>query len=165
MAHAEAQPSLTEAETACLFRAGQGLSYKEIALELHCRPSTVDTHLKRARAKLGMGSTRMAARAFFGPDRLPRSSGPEPIGSDPAPKTEAPVPHQPDAAEPEAVLQPEPAQPTSPALEWDDADDLTPWQKTVRIAAIAIGASLAAGAAIPGTLLLLHALQSLHGAR
>ena len=165
MAHAEARPTLTEAETACLLRGGQGLSYKEIALELDCAPSTVDTHLKSARRKLGSSTTRAAARLYFGPQTLPRSSGPEPFGSDPDPKTEAAVAYQPDAAEPEAVPPPEPVQPTSPALAWDDADDLTPWQKTVRIGAIAIGASLAAGAAIPGTLLLLHALQTLHGAR
>ena len=165
MAHAEAHPTLTEAETACLLRAGQGLSYKEIALELKCAPSTVDTHLKSARRKLGSSTTRAAARLYFGPQTLPRNSGPEPFGSDPDLQTEAPNTHQPVVAEPEAVTPSELVQPTSPALEWDDADDLTPWQKTMRIAAIAIGAALAAGATLPGTLLLLHALQTLHGTR
>ena len=165
MAHAEAQPTLTPAEAACLFRHGQGLSYKEIAQALQCSESTVSTHLKAVRRKLGSSNTRAAARRYFGLDILPKSLGGEDLGSDAPLPVAAPDLQQPSAAEPVAGFVSPPLQPTSLVQEQDDADDLTPLQKTVRIAAIAIGAAVAAGATLPGTLLLLHALQTLHGSR
>ena len=162
---AEVGRTLTKAEEACLLRAHQGLTYKETAQELNCLPSTVDTHLKRARQKLGSSSTRAAARAYFGPSPIPRSSGPEPFGSDEPPSTEPPQVHQPSPTPFESTPALVVEQEVEPALEPGDTYDLTAWEKTKRIAAIAVGAALAAGAALPGTLLLLHALQTLHGSR
>ena len=164
-AHGAGTTKLTNAEEACLLKASHGLTYKEIAVELGCLPSTVDTHLKSVRQKLKSSSTRAAARLYFGAGTLPRSSGPEPFGSDDRPDKTAPEAHQPSPVAVEPDPPPGIAQPIGMALQRDEADDLTPWQKTARIAAIAIGAAVAAGATLPGTLLLLHALQTLHGSR
>lgn len=54
---------------------GEGLSNKEIALRLGINPETVETHLKRARGKLGATDRRDAARKLNG-YAVPNGGGP-----------------------------------------------------------------------------------------
>jgi len=53
---------LTDRERACLRLVGQGLSSKEIAVELGISHHTVDLYLKRSLKALGVASRREAAR-------------------------------------------------------------------------------------------------------
>jgi DNA-binding CsgD family transcriptional regulator len=62
---------LTERETACLACLAQGMSTRDISKELDIGLTTVHTHLRRAREKLGLDSVEaligFAARYFFVP--------------------------------------------------------------------------------------------------
>jgi DNA-binding CsgD family transcriptional regulator len=53
---------LTQRQKDCLRRAGRGLTYKEIAVELSIAPETVRVHLKAAMQTLGVSDRRQAAR-------------------------------------------------------------------------------------------------------
>jgi DNA-binding CsgD family transcriptional regulator len=61
--HAEDHRALTAAERAVVRLAAQGLSYKEIAAELHKSPYTVDNQLRRIRERLGVRSQIELVRA------------------------------------------------------------------------------------------------------
>ena len=65
----------------CLNRASQGLSSKEIARQIGIAPSTVDTHIQAALAKLDVGNRRQAVRLIR---RFWRRNGPDiqPAGTD-----------------------------------------------------------------------------------
>jgi DNA-binding CsgD family transcriptional regulator len=62
---------LTERETACLRRLARGMSTRDISKELEIGLTTVHTHLRRSREKLGLPSgdalIGFAARYFFVP--------------------------------------------------------------------------------------------------
>ena len=62
---------LTERETACLRRLARGMSTRDICKELEIGMTTVHTHLRRSREKLGLTSgdalIGFAARYFFAP--------------------------------------------------------------------------------------------------
>lgn len=73
---------LSPRELEVVRRAGAGLSNKQIGLELGITPETVETHLKRARSKLGAVSRRDAARIVAA--SVPNSGGPQPSGIAPA---------------------------------------------------------------------------------
>lgn len=53
---------LSESQKACLRNVGRGMTSKEIARELDLTPSTVDTYLTRAMARLDAHNRRDAAR-------------------------------------------------------------------------------------------------------
>jgi DNA-binding CsgD family transcriptional regulator len=69
---------LTERERACLRCLAQGHSTRTIAKELNIGLTTVHTHLRRAREKLGLASGEVligyAARYFFAPPAMERNS-------------------------------------------------------------------------------------------
>jgi len=56
---------LSDSQKACLRLVAQGMSSKEIAIELSLSPSTVDTYLKHAIARLGASNRRDAARKYM----------------------------------------------------------------------------------------------------
>lgn len=69
---------LTDSQKACLRRVGKGMTSKEIARDLELTPSTVDTYVTHAIARLGATNRRDAAR------RLARIEGSELFRSEPA---------------------------------------------------------------------------------
>ena len=62
---AEAETELSESQQACLRLVAQGMSSKEIAISLNLSPSTVDTYIKHAIARLGAVNRRDAARKYL----------------------------------------------------------------------------------------------------
>ncbi len=71
--------ALSPREQEVVARAGEGLSNKEIALALGITPETVETHLKRARSKLGAATRRDAAR-IARETSVPTGEGHQPLG-------------------------------------------------------------------------------------
>lgn len=67
---------LSESQKACLRLVGQGMSSKEIAKSLNLTPLTVDTYVKAAVSRLGVGNRREAARALVGWDISQKSGSP-----------------------------------------------------------------------------------------
>lgn len=61
----EAEAELSESQQACLRLVAQGMSSKEIAIALNLSPSTVDTYIKHAIARLGAANRRDAARKYL----------------------------------------------------------------------------------------------------
>ena len=68
---------LTDSQKACLRRVGRGMTSKEIARDLALTPSTVDTYVTHAIARLGAANRRDAAR------RLAHFEGSEHLRSEP----------------------------------------------------------------------------------
>lgn len=62
---AEVETELSESQQACLRLVAQGMSSKEIAISLNLSPSTVDTYIKHAIARLGAVNRRDAARKYL----------------------------------------------------------------------------------------------------
>jgi len=92
---------LSDSQKACLRLVAQGMSSKEIAIELSLSPSTVDTYLKLAIARLGASNRRDAARKYMenGPSQnfgsqspglaeplLAAENGGQPVQFDPVPR-------------------------------------------------------------------------------
>lgn len=67
--------SLTIREREALLLLAQGYRVGEAAARLGVSRSTVETHLKSARRKLGLGSSLLAARTLYGEDPPPRKMG------------------------------------------------------------------------------------------
>lgn len=98
-----ARASLTNREGEALLLLAQGYRVAEVASRLGVSRSTVETHLKSARRKLGVGSSLLAARAVYGHDAPPRKMGSgvsgmaidDAVGEEAAPASiEAPVGEQ-----------------------------------------------------------------------
>lgn len=96
--NATAVDTLTPRERNALLLMAQGYRVAEIGPRMGVSPSTVETHLKSARRKLGFSSSLLAARAVYGQDAPPGNlgsalSGMGPEGStvdrdEPVPKTD-----------------------------------------------------------------------------
>lgn len=67
--------SLTVRERDALLLLAQGYRVAEIGPRMTVSVSTVETHLKSARRKLGVSSSLLAARAVYGDDTPPRNLG------------------------------------------------------------------------------------------
>jgi DNA-binding CsgD family transcriptional regulator len=90
--------SLTGRERDVLLLMAQGYRVAEIGPRLGVSTSTVETHLKSSRRKLGVSSSLLAARALYGEDAPPRNmgtalsgmvrEGPATEEDEPAPETE-----------------------------------------------------------------------------
>lgn len=68
---------LSDSQKACLRLVAQGMSSKEIAIELSLSPSTVDTYIKHAMSRLGASNRREAARKYM-ENGLPQNFGSQP---------------------------------------------------------------------------------------
>jgi DNA-binding CsgD family transcriptional regulator len=67
--------TLTPRERSALLLMAQGYRVAEIGPRMGVSPSTVETHLKSARRKLGFSSSLLAARAVYGQDAPPGNLG------------------------------------------------------------------------------------------
>ena len=67
--------TLTPRERNALLLMAQGYRVAEIGPRMGVSPSTVETHLKSARRKLGFSSSLLAARAVYGQDAPPGNLG------------------------------------------------------------------------------------------
>lgn len=67
--------TLTARERNALLLMAQGYRVAEIGPRMGVAPSTVETHLKSARRKLGFSSSLLAARAVYGQDAPPGNLG------------------------------------------------------------------------------------------
>lgn len=67
--------TLTPRERDALLLMAQGYRVAEIGPRMAVSVSTVETHLKSARRKLGVSSSLLAARAVYGDDAPPRNLG------------------------------------------------------------------------------------------
>lgn len=86
--------SLTARERDVLLLLAQGYRVAEIGPRLGVSTSTVETHLKSARRRLGVSSSLLAARALYGEDAPPRNLGSDLSGmaeADPAPEEGEPA--------------------------------------------------------------------------
>jgi DNA-binding CsgD family transcriptional regulator len=73
--NATAVDTLTPRERNALLLMAQGYRVAEIGPRMGVSPSTVETHLKSARRKLGFSSSLLAARAVYGQDAPPGNLG------------------------------------------------------------------------------------------
>jgi DNA-binding NarL/FixJ family response regulator len=114
---------LSEREEQVLRQISRGLTHGQIATRLGISPHTVDTYVKRIRAKLGVGNkaelTRAAllGRLIGGPSPASPPTGPPPIVSPPPPGTGAAAPPPAGAAgAPPPSIAPAATPPARPAM-------------------------------------------------
>lgn len=97
--------SLTARERDALLLMAQGYRVAEIGPRMGVSTSTVESHLKSARRKLGLSSSLLAARAVYGDDAPPRNLGSAFSGMATAPADD-------EEGEPAPTMEPVGGQPT-----------------------------------------------------